>query len=42
MPTDPYAVLRALLRAEARHSAPPRPEAPEAENPPPAKEEDAR
>ncbi|MFC9284672.1 hypothetical protein [Streptomyces collinus] len=40
MPTDPYAVLRALLRAEARRSAPPRPEA---ENPPPpAKEEDAR
>ncbi|MGW0414853.1 hypothetical protein ACWERI_33780 [Streptomyces collinus] len=43
MPTDPYAVLRALLRAEARRSAPPRPEGPEAENPPaPAKEEDAR
>ncbi|MDX2598364.1 MULTISPECIES: hypothetical protein [Streptomyces] len=42
MPTDPYAVLRALLRAEARRSAPPRPEGPEAENPPTAKEEDAR
>ncbi|MGW0771688.1 hypothetical protein [Streptomyces sp. NPDC002676] len=28
MPTDPYAVLRALLRAEARRSAPPRPETP--------------
>ncbi|MFF4573107.1 hypothetical protein [Streptomyces sp. NPDC001410] len=26
MPTDPYAVLRALLRAEARRSAPPQPE----------------
>ncbi|MEU1465466.1 hypothetical protein ABZ467_33315 [Streptomyces sp. NPDC005727] len=25
MPTDPYAVLRALLRAEARRSAPARP-----------------
>ncbi|MEU1407583.1 hypothetical protein ABZ471_35495 [Streptomyces sp. NPDC005728] len=23
MPTDPYAVLRALLRAEARRNAPP-------------------
>ncbi|WEO96553.1 hypothetical protein A6P39_022380 [Streptomyces sp. FXJ1.172] len=26
MPKDPYAVLRALLRAEARRSAPPKPE----------------
>ncbi|MFI6352725.1 hypothetical protein ACIBJF_08650 [Streptomyces sp. NPDC050743] len=26
MPMDPYAVLRALLRAEARRSAAPKPE----------------
>lgn len=26
MPTDPYAVLRALLRAEARRNTPPQPE----------------
>ncbi|GHE03584.1 hypothetical protein [Streptomyces alanosinicus] len=26
MPTDPYAVLRALLRAEARRTTAPRPE----------------
>ncbi|MEV5878734.1 hypothetical protein AB0L75_31805 [Streptomyces sp. NPDC052101] len=26
MPMDPYAVLRALLRAEARRAAAPRPE----------------
>ncbi|MEU2064364.1 hypothetical protein [Streptomyces sp. NPDC013455] len=28
MPTDPYAVLRALLRAEARRAAAPRPDRP--------------
>ncbi|MEU2555330.1 hypothetical protein ACWDU8_21640 [Streptomyces sp. NPDC003388] len=41
MPTDPYAVLRALLRAEARRSAPARPEG---TNPPPQRpvKEDGR
>ncbi|MEV7240910.1 hypothetical protein [Streptomyces sp. NPDC093248] len=39
MPTDPYAVLRALLRAEARRSAPPRPEDTNQRPPGPAQEE---
>ncbi|WP_330458692.1 hypothetical protein OIB37_18415 [Streptomyces sp. NBC_00820] len=35
MPTDPYAVLRALLRAEARRNTPSRPagESPQARQP---------
>lgn len=41
MPTDPYAVLRALLRAEARRSAPHRPDtkSPQPQQPP---KDDAR
>lgn len=35
MPTDPYAVLRALLRAEAARSAP---KAPHQDRKPPVKE----
>jgi len=36
MPVDPYAVLRALLRAEAARSAPkpPVPQAPQEQKPP--------
>jgi len=41
MPTDPYAILRALLRAEAARSAPkPRPK--EANPQPPPKERGRR
>ncbi|MET7286870.1 hypothetical protein [Streptomyces sp. NPDC005573] len=39
MPTDPYAVLRALLRAEARRSTPP--PRPNRESPPPQRPEKA-
>ncbi|MFF7970376.1 hypothetical protein [Streptomyces sp. NPDC007905] len=39
MPTDPYAVLRALLRAEARRSAPPRPDGKNPRPQQPAKED---
>ncbi|MER6033236.1 MULTISPECIES: hypothetical protein [unclassified Streptomyces] len=39
MPTDPYAVLRALLRAEARRSAPARPEKTDTRPQGPAKED---
>ncbi|MFD4787352.1 hypothetical protein ACFWN1_09865 [Streptomyces sp. NPDC058459] len=35
MPTDPYAVLRALLRAEARRNAPHRPDSEAARQRPP-------
>ncbi|MEU6088743.1 hypothetical protein ABZ865_18315 [Streptomyces sp. NPDC047085] len=39
MPTDPYAVLRALLRAEARRSAPRRPDTKSPQPQQPAKED---
>ncbi|MGQ4414520.1 hypothetical protein ACN6LA_004042 [Streptomyces sp. SAS_269] len=39
MPTDPYAVLRALLRAEARRSAPARPKDTNQQPQGPAKED---
>ncbi|WP_340377800.1 hypothetical protein U5640_23905 [Streptomyces sp. SS7] len=40
MPTDPYAVLRALLRAEAARSATPKPQVKKAEQDPPVRERD--
>ncbi|MFE2097045.1 MULTISPECIES: hypothetical protein [unclassified Streptomyces] len=42
MPTDPYAVLRALLRAEARRSAPAEPERKSPQPRQPAAKEDGR
>ncbi|MFI8349314.1 hypothetical protein [Streptomyces sp. NPDC085596] len=38
MPIDPYAVLRALLRAEARRNAPHRPDSEAAQQQRPPKE----
>ncbi|WP_267892110.1 hypothetical protein [Streptomyces sp. DSM 15324] len=40
MPTDPYAVLRALLRAEAARSSAPKSQVKKAEQEPPVRERD--
>ncbi|MGW3203651.1 hypothetical protein [Streptomyces sp. NPDC001135] len=39
MPMDPYAVLRALLRAEARRATAPRPEQKEESQRPPGQQD---
>ncbi|MEU4150495.1 hypothetical protein [Streptomyces sp. NPDC026659] len=42
MPIDPYAILRALLRAEARRSTRPRPDSEAPQQPQRPPEEDRR